>query len=60
MIVLDQFGQVIRPALLWNDLRSAGAAADLISDHGGPGLVGRSHWQRADSVVHGHQAALAG
>jgi xylulokinase len=36
MIVLDRFGQVIRPALLWNDLRSAGAAADLISEHGGP------------------------
>ena len=36
MIVLDHAGQVIRPALLWNDLRSAGAAADLISEQGGP------------------------
>src|SRR5262245_41498296 len=36
MIVLDRAGQVIRPALLWNDLRSAGAASDLISEHGGP------------------------
>ncbi len=35
MIVLDQAGRVIRPALLWNDLRSAGAAADLISEQGG-------------------------
>jgi xylulokinase len=36
MIVLDRAGQVIRPALLWNDLRSAGATADLIKEHGGP------------------------
>jgi xylulokinase len=36
MIVLDRAGQVIRPALLWNDLRSAGAATDLIDEHGGP------------------------
>ncbi len=35
MIVLDRAGQVIRPALLWNDLRSAGAAADLIKEYGG-------------------------
>jgi xylulokinase len=36
MIVLDQAGQVIRPALLWNDLRSAPAAAALIKERGGP------------------------
>jgi len=36
MIVLDDAGQVIRPALLWNDLRSAGAAAALVREHGGP------------------------
>src|SRR5215467_2934955 len=36
MIVLDPAGQVIRPALLWNDLRSSGAAADLINEYGGP------------------------
>ncbi len=34
MIVLDDAGQVIRPALLWNDLRSAAAAADLVREHG--------------------------
>jgi xylulokinase len=37
MIVLDQAGQVVRPALLWNDLRSAAAAADLVGACGGPG-----------------------
>jgi xylulokinase len=36
MVVLDSDGQVIRPALLWNDLRSAGAAAELVGEMGGP------------------------
>jgi xylulokinase len=36
MVVLDDEGEVIRPALLWNDLRSAGAAAELIAERGGP------------------------
>jgi xylulokinase len=36
MIVLDEAGAAIRPALLWNDLRSAGAAADLVTEMGGP------------------------
>jgi len=30
MVVLDAEGNVIRPALLWNDTRSAGAAVELI------------------------------
>ncbi|HTT00240.1 MAG TPA: xylulokinase [Streptosporangiaceae bacterium] len=36
MIVLDSGGEVIRPALLWNDLRSAPAAAELVAEFGGP------------------------
>jgi xylulokinase len=36
MVVLDSDGQVIRPALLWNDMRSAAAAADLVTELGGP------------------------
>src|SRR6185295_10271818 len=32
MVVLDENGDVVRPALLWNDTRSAGAAADLIAE----------------------------
>jgi xylulokinase len=36
MVVLDETGQVIRPALLWNDLRSAAAAAELTQELGGP------------------------
>jgi xylulokinase len=34
MVCLDEAGQVVRPALLWNDLRSAGAAADLVAERG--------------------------
>ena len=37
MVVVDDAGAVIRPALLWNDLRSAGAAEQLIAERGGPG-----------------------
>ena len=36
MVALDHDGEVIRPALLWNDLRSAGAAAELVAEFGGP------------------------
>jgi xylulokinase len=46
MVVLDQTGQVIRPALLWNDMRSAPQAAALIAELGGP-----AEWaRRAGSV----------
>ena len=36
MVVLDEHGEVIRPALLWNDTRSAQDALDLIDEEGGP------------------------
>jgi xylulokinase len=36
MVTLDEAGAVVRPALLWNDTRSAGAATDLIAELGGP------------------------
>jgi xylulokinase len=36
MIALGEDGGVIRPALLWNDLRSAGAAAALVAERGAP------------------------
>ncbi|WP_034269400.1 xylulokinase [Haloechinothrix halophila] len=35
MVALDVDGAVVRPALLWNDTRSATAATDLIRDLGG-------------------------
>jgi xylulokinase len=36
MVTLDGDGAVIRPALLWNDLRSATAADELVAELGGP------------------------
>ena len=50
MVCLDEAGAVVRPALLWNDTRSAGAAADLVDELGGrgrgPGPT-RSAWCRS-------------
>ncbi len=42
MVVLDESGEVIRPALLWNDTRSAGAAAALIEEFGASGMASRT------------------
>ena len=36
LVALDDAGAVVRPALLWNDTRSAGAARELIDELGGP------------------------
>ncbi len=36
MVTLDESGEVVRDALLWNDTRSADSALDLIAEMGGP------------------------
>jgi len=36
MVTLDEAGEVVRPALLWNDTRSAADAQDLVAERGGP------------------------
>ncbi len=36
MVALDESGEVVRPALLWNDTRSAHDADDLVREFGGP------------------------
>jgi xylulokinase len=46
MVLLDADQQVVRPALLWNDVRSAGAARDLVAELGGSGA-----WAEAVGVV---------
>ncbi|WP_080462537.1 xylulokinase [Actinomyces gaoshouyii] len=52
MVLLDAGGEVIRPALLWNDTRSAGAAVDLITElGGGDRAAGRAAWARAVGSV---------
>ncbi|ARJ04275.1 xylulokinase [Cnuibacter physcomitrellae] len=42
MVVLDADGRVIRPALLWNDTRSAAAASALIDEFGAEALASRT------------------
>ncbi|MBO2461012.1 xylulokinase [Actinomadura violacea] len=36
MVAVDGAGEVVRPALLWNDTRSAPQARALVAEHGGP------------------------
>lgn len=52
MVCLDADGKVVRPALLWNDTRSAGAAADLIKAAGdGDAAAGARYWAQATGTV---------
>ena len=46
MVCLDATGQVVRPALLWNDVRSADAALALVDE-----LGGTHAWAQAVGVV---------
>ena len=45
LVALDSDGAVIRPALLWNDTRSAGAAAELTRE------LGAEAWVEATGLV---------
>src|SRR5690606_15960580 len=45
MVCLDESGEVVRPALLWNDTRSAGAADDLVAE------LGAGEWAEAVGSV---------
>ena len=52
MVCLDEDGEVVRPALLWNDTRSAGAAADLVAELGdGDPQRGAQAWAAAVGSV---------
>src|SRR5665648_1075177 len=52
MVTLDADGHVVRDALLWNDTRSAGAAADLVSELGdGDPVRGAAAWAQAIGSV---------
>ena len=57
MVLLDEHGEVVRDALLWNDTRSAQAAARPRRRARRPGL-GRRHRPGARRRDHGEQAAL--
>jgi xylulokinase len=45
MVCLDEDGEVVRPALLWNDTRSADAAAELVAE------LGAEAWAEAVGLV---------
>ncbi|HWF80903.1 MAG TPA: xylulokinase [Streptosporangiaceae bacterium] len=52
MVCLDEAGDVVRPALLWNDTRSAAAAADLVAELGdGDAERGAQRWAAAIGSV---------
>ncbi len=52
MVALDAEGSVVRPALLWNDTRSAGAAEDLVTELGlGDRGQGARRWAEAVGLV---------
>lgn len=52
MVCLDDDGQVVRPALLWNDTRSAAAADDLVAElGGGDPVAGAAAWAQAVGTV---------
>lgn len=52
MVALDADGNVVRPALLWNDTRSAGAARDLVAELGAAtGRPGEEAWAEAIGSV---------
>jgi xylulokinase len=52
LVCLDVDGQVVRPALLWNDTRSAQAAADLVAELGGGDVaLGARTWCEAVGSV---------
>lgn len=50
MVTLDESGSVVRPALLWNDTRSAAAAHDLVDELGGA-VDGKAAWAEAVGSV---------
>ncbi|MBS3942582.1 MAG: xylulokinase [Actinobacteria bacterium] len=52
MVALDEDGEVVRDALLWNDTRSAGAALDLILELGdGDAPAGARAWVDAVGIL---------
>ncbi|WP_350002520.1 FGGY family carbohydrate kinase [Pseudarthrobacter sp. WHRI 8279] len=52
MVCLDSEGGVVRPALLWNDTRSAGAALELTTAAGaGDAAAGARYWAGAMGTV---------
>ena len=57
LVLLDAAGEVLRPAILWNDQRTA-AECDVIRAGGRAGAAHRDHRQRRPDRVHRAEARL--
>lgn len=51
MVALDEYGQTVRDAILWNDTRSAADACDLIKEVASTEVGGREFWAREVGTV---------
>lgn len=51
MVLLDESGEVIRDALLWNDTRSADSASELVAELETPENSGEHNWAHRTGVV---------
>lgn len=51
MVLLDKRGEVVRDALLWNDVRSASSARDLIADLETAEVSGEQQWAERTGLV---------
>ena len=51
MVLLDSKGQIVRNALLWNDVRSAGAAESLIREVSTEHISGEDFWVERVGLV---------
>ena len=59
LVVTDADGRPLRPAILWNDTRSAPQAAELTRGARRPSRVGGADRARPGAFVHGHALGLA-
>ena len=60
LVTLDGQGEPVRPALLWNDVRSAPQARRLVEELGGPKAWAERTGSVPGAVLHGHEVGLAG
>ncbi len=58
MVLLDGSGEVVHPAVLWNDTSSADATVELVSELGGPAAWAEAVGSSAGAELHRHQASV--
>ena len=58
MVALDDDGEPVHEALLWNDVRSAGAAVELVEEVGGADRCAELTGSVFNRLLHDHETAL--